>query len=194
MAKENKNLGQILQDCGAVKFGDFTLASGKKSKYYIDIKMASTKSQIRKLICQYIIELIKNSEIKVDYIACIELGAVPLGTTVSDMIGLDLIVVRKETKDHGTKNRFMGNFEKGKYALLIEDVTTTGGSTISAAQALRNEGLIVTNVISVVDRDEGAYENLDREGLMLRSLINTETLLREKITRFCQEWDVRNEI
>lgn len=175
----DKNLGQILQDCGAVKFGDFTLASGKRSKYYVDVKMAVTKPKILKLISSHIVAEIVNRKIKADYIACMELGAVPLGTVVSLDTEIPLVIVRKAQKDHGLKNRIIGEFEQKKFAILVEDVTTTGGSVINAANALRNEGLMVEFVISVVDRNEGAEENLNKEGLTLISLVKAKTLLED---------------
>lgn len=175
----DKNLGQALQECGAAKFGDFILASGKKSRYYIDVRKAVTKPKILKLISDHIVAEIMIRKIKADYIACVELGAVPLGTVVSIDTGIPLIIVRKQTKDHGTKDRLVGDFETGKIVVLVEDVTTTGGSVISAVQALRNEGLIVNTVVSVVDRDEGAEENLNKEGLSLISLVKAKTLLED---------------
>lgn len=175
----DKNLGQILQECGAVKFGDFTLASGKKSRYYVDVRKAVTKPTILKLICDHIVETIKNRNIQTDYIACVELGGVPIGTIVSVETGLPLLIIRKEEKSHGLKGRIVGDCEKPKVALLVEDVTTSGGSVISAANALRDEGLIVNTVISIVDRDEGAEENLSKEGLDLISLVKAKTLLED---------------
>lgn len=175
----DKSLGQILQECGAVKFGNFTLTSGKRSKYYVDVKMAVTKPKILKLISSHIVTEIMSRKIKADYVACIELGAVPLGTAVSLDTGIPLVIVRKTQKDHGLKSRIVGEFEQKKFAILVEDVTTTGGSVISAALSLRNEGLIVNIVISVVDRDEGAEENLNKEGLVLISLVKAKTLLQD---------------
>lgn len=175
----NKELGDILQECDAVKFGDFTLASRKKSKYYIDIKKAITKPKILGLICDYIVDVISDHDIEADYIACVELGSVPIGVLVSVKTGLPLIIIRKVQKDHGLESRIIGDPEKAKTALLVEDVTTTGMSVISAVKALRDEGLIIRHVISVVDRDEGAEDALDKEGLTLMSLVKVKTLLED---------------
>lgn len=175
----NKELGDILQECGAVKFGDFTLASGKKSRYYVDVKKAVTKPEILKLICEHISDVIIDHNIQADYIACVELGAVPLGVMMSVWTGLPLLIIRKSQKDHGLKSRIVGDLEKKKTALLVEDVTTTGGSVISAVHALRDEGLSVRTVISVVDRDEGANDALAEEGLTLISLVKAKTLLED---------------
>lgn len=175
----DKELEDKLQECGAVKFGDFTLASGKKSKYYVDVKKAVTKPKILELICEHIADVINDLDIKADYIACVELGAVPIGVMVSVTTGLPLLIIRKTQKDHGVKSRIVGDPEKKRIALLVEDVTTTGGSVISAVKALRDEGLIVRKVISVVDRDEGAEDELSKEGLALISLVKAKTLLED---------------
>ncbi len=176
---DNKELERKLQECGAIKFGNFVLASGKNSMYYIALEKAITKPKILEMICEYVIDEIVNCCPRADYVACVELGSVPIGTVVSVTTGIPLLIARKSQKDHGMKNRIMGDPEKNKTAILIEDVTTTGGSVIRAVQALRDEGLIVKTVISVVDRDEGAKEALVKEGLTLISLIRASDLLKK---------------
>lgn len=175
----DKNLGQILRDCDAIKFGDFTLVNGKKSRYYVDIKKAATKPKILELIAEHIVDAINDNGIDVDYIACIELGGVPIGTIVSVVTGLPLIIIRKAEKDHGVKSRIIGDPEAKKVVLLVEDVTTTGGSVINAAQTLRNRGSIMRDIITVVDRDEGAEEALEKKGLNLISLVKAKSLLED---------------
>ena len=173
----NKEIADVLQECGAAKFGDFVLASGKKSRYYIDVKRAVTKPEILKLICKHIADAIIDHDVQADYIACVELGAVPLGVMMSVWTGQPLIIIRKEQKSYGLNSRVVGDIEKGKVALFIEDVTATGGSVISAVKVLRNEKLIVRTVISVVDRDEGAEDEFGKEGLDLIYLVEGKTLL-----------------
>lgn len=175
----NNEIGDTLQRCEVIKFGDFALISGNKSRYYVDMKKAVTKPEILKLICRHITDVIIDHDVQADYIACVELGAVPIGVTMSVWTGLPLVIIRKEQKSYGLKNRIVGDIEKGKTALLIEDVTTTGGSVISAVRALRDEGLVVRKVISVVDRDEGAEDELGKEGLDLISLVRAKTLLED---------------
>jgi orotate phosphoribosyltransferase len=179
MRMNDKKLGDKLQECGAVKFGDFTLASGKKSRYYVDIKKAVTKPEILELICEHVTNVIVDRNIQTDYIAAVELGAVPIGVMVSVLTGLPLLIIRKAQKDHGLKSRIVGDLEKTKTALFVEDVTTTGGSIIGAVKVLRDEGLIVETVISVVDREEGAEIALAEEGLTLISLVKAKTLLED---------------
>jgi len=168
---------QLLKDSGAIKFGEFTLTSGKQSKYYIDVKLTATKPRALSAICQYIEEIIDNLAKEPDYIACVELGGVPIGTMVSYGEVLPLIIVRKAENEHGTKGRFVGDFEKGKTAILIEDVTTTGGSSLSAVKALRDAGLLVDTVITVVDRQEGSEEAMSGAGIKLISLTTAKEIL-----------------
>lgn len=174
-----KELENKLLECGIITFEDITLVSGNESKYYIDIKKGITKPLILNIIRRHIIEIIIKNKIKADFIVCVELGGVPIGTAVSLATGLSLIIIRKAQKEYGIKNRIVGDIEKGKIALFLEDVTTTGGSVVSAVQVLRNEGIIVKNVISVVDRDEGAEEALNKEELELLYLIKAKTLLED---------------
>lgn len=173
------DIKQILKACGAIKFGDFTLDSGEKSRYYIDVRKAVTKPKTLRIICDHIVEKMRNHVIEPDYVACVELGGVPIGVLVADRTELPLIIVRKEIKDHGTKGRLMGDFEKGKTALLLEDVTTTGGSVTSAINALRDEGLNIDTIITVVDRQEGAEETISGMGITLIPLTTARDILRD---------------
>ncbi len=183
-----KNVKEVLKECGTIKFGDFDMTSGEKSKYYIDVRKAITKPKILRIICDQIIEKIKDFSLEMDYLACVELGGIPIGTLVADRTELPLIIVRKESKDHGIKGRLVGDFEKGKTVLLLEDVTTTGGSVLSAINALKDEGLNVENVITVVDRQEGAEGAMSRMGIILIPLTTASDILQDdNITRELQD-------
>jgi len=189
------DIKDILKECKAVKFGDFTLASGKKSRYYIDIKKAITRPKILRIICDLIVEKIKNYNLEPDYLSCVELGGVPIGVLVADRTDLPLIIVRKEAKDHGIKGRLIGDFEKGKTVLLLEDVTTTGSSVASAINALKDEGLHVETVITVVDRQEGAEETISGMGIILIPLTTARDILKDDpITRELKDIDAIKDI
>lgn len=175
----DQSLGQILHDCEAVKFGDFTLVNGKKSRYYIDIKKAVTKPKILELVAEHIVDTANDNNIDADYIACIELGGVAIGAMISVITELPLLIIRKAEKNHGMESIIIGDPEAKKVVLLIEDVTTTGGSVINAAHILRNEGMIVREIIAVVDRDEGAEDALEKEGLNLISLVKAKSLIED---------------
>lgn len=166
-----------LKECGAVKFGDFTLASGKQSRYYIDIKKAIAIPKILKLIATEIAKTIKTRSIDADYIGCVALGGVPIAVAVSLETDLPLIIIRKEAKEYGTKGQIIGDFIKNSRVLMVEDVATTGGSVMKAIKLLQDECLLIRNVIVVVDRDEGAQEVLANEGVELTPLVRVGDIL-----------------
>ncbi len=172
-----KTLAEILKGCGAIRFGDFTLASGKKSRYYVDIKKASTDPRILRLIAQRIAETIKSRAIHADYIGCVALGGVPIAAAVSLETVLPLIILRKEAKDYGIKEQIIGDFIRGKSVLMVEDVATTGGSVLKAIKTLRDAGLVVSHVIVVVDREEGASKSLADADVELIPLVRVSELM-----------------
>lgn len=174
-----KTLADSLKECGAIKFGDFTLASGKKSSYYVDIKKASTNPELLKLIASRISEIMKIHSITPDYIGGVALGGVPIAVSVSLETGLPLLMIRKEAKDYGTKGQIVGDVLPGREVILVEDVTTTGGSVIKAIHALRDEGLVIHRVITVVDREEGASGKLASNEVELIPLVRMSELLKK---------------
>ncbi len=174
-----KQLAQVLKECEAIKFGDFTLASGKKSRYYVDIKKASTNPQVLKQIAHSISGILKVSSIQADYVGGVALGGVPVAVAVSLETGLPLLMIRKETKEYGTKGQIVGEPERGRSVLLVEDVTTTGGSVLKAIQTLRDEGLNIHHVIVVVDREEGASRALADVGVELIPLVRISEILEK---------------
>lgn len=174
-----RSLADALKECGAIKFGDFTLASGKKSLFYVDIKKASTNPEILKLIAHRISEIMEHHSIKPDLIGGVALGGVPIAVSVSLETGLPLLMIRKELKDYGTKGQIVGDILPGREVVLVEDVTTTGGSVIKAIHALRDQGLIIHRVITVVDREEGASGTLASAEVELIPLVRISELLKK---------------
>jgi orotate phosphoribosyltransferase len=173
---QKQELIAALKACGAVRFGDFTLASGKKSKYYIDIKKASTDPKTLKLIARQAAFRIKQMDVNI--IAGVELGGVPLATAVSMETELPLLIVRKALKDYGTKSRFVGDIKPEDKLVMLEDVTTSGGSVMNAIEVVRETGANIKYVISVVDREEGAKENLKEAGTELVPLVSASDLIK----------------
>lgn len=179
MIKESFNAKQslidALKECGAVRFGDFTLASGKKSSYYIDIKKASTDPATLKKIAREAATVIRGMH--ADSVGGVVLGSVPLATAVSLESGLPLVLIRKSDKNYGTGGRFVGDVLEGSKIVLLEDVTTSGGSVKDAIEALRTEGAIVEAVVTVVDRESGASENLASMDVKLVPLVRASELV-----------------
>jgi len=172
---QKQELIAALKACGAVRYGNFTLTSGKKTKYYIDIKKASTDPKTLKLIARQ--AAIKIGDMDVSTVAGIELGSVPLATAVSMETELPLLIVRKATKGYGTKSRFVGDIKPKDKIVMLEDVTTTGGSVRDAVKIVREAGASVKHIISVVDREEGAKENMREAGAELFPLLSVSDLL-----------------
>ncbi len=174
------DLQQALKDCGAVQFGDFTLASGAKSKYYVDIKKASTDPKVLKIIAEEMAKKLKAMNLKPDKIAGIVLGSIPLATALSLETGIPYVMVRKEKKDHGTGKLIEGTLDKGEKVLVVEDVITSAGSSIKSIGILREAGAVIDNVFSVIDREAGGPEALKEIDVELIPLVKASDLLKDQ--------------
>ncbi|HJK20091.1 MAG TPA: orotate phosphoribosyltransferase [Methanocorpusculum sp.] len=167
---ENPVLDLLIQ-YKAVEFGDFTLASGVKSKYYIDVKTAIMQPALLGEIAKEVAE-----RYTFDAVAGVAVGGVPLAVAVSLASGKPCAVIRAAAKDHGKSQMVIGDVA-GKHVLLIEDVTTSGGSSKYGIDELRKAGAIVDSVVVVVDRDSGAETLLAAEGVTLHPLVRASELL-----------------
>ena len=167
---ENPVLDLLIQ-YKAVEFGDFTLASGVKSKYYIDVKTAIMQPALLGEIAKEVAE-----RYTFDAVAGVAVGGVPLAVAVSLASGKPCAVIRAAAKDHGKSQMVIGDVA-GKHVLLIEDVTTSGGSSKYGIDELRKAGAIVDSVVVVVDRDSGAEALLAAEGVTLHPLVRASELL-----------------
>ncbi|MCL2141334.1 MAG: orotate phosphoribosyltransferase [Methanimicrococcus sp.] len=177
---DNTEIIQALKDCNAVSFGDFTLSSGQKSSFYIDIKKASTDPKTLKIVAGYISRLIDSMTIDKNalIIGGVELGGVPIATAVSLETLCPLLIIRKETKEYGTKSRYIGQPDTSKEIILMEDVTTSGGSVKKAILALQADGAKITKVITIVDRESGAAASLKEIGVDLIALVRSSELVK----------------
>jgi orotate phosphoribosyltransferase len=173
---QKEELIQLLKDCGAIKFGRFVLTSGALSDYYVDIKKASTNPTILKKIAE---EMKKHSK-GYDYIAGMELGAVPLAVALSLETGIPYVIIRKEKRDHGTGKQIEGDDIKNKSVLIVEDVTTSGGSVIKSIQILRQNNAEVDKVLVVVDRESGTREKLKKMEVEFIPLLSVQDILKNK--------------
>lgn len=140
----------------------FTLSSGKKSTYFVDCKKATLDARGIHLIAEAIADIIKSQSYHNPiYIAGVALGGCPLATAVSMLTKFDALFVRTAAKDHGTKQLIEGSFVPGKQVVLLEDVITTGASTLSAINILEDAGLRVVHVLCVIDRLEGGRKLIE---------------------------------
>jgi orotate phosphoribosyltransferase len=166
---------EVLATNDVIMYGDFTLASGAKSEYYINAKKLVETPKTLKFIAREIAYVINRemfeTKTSTDIVAGVELGGALIATAVSLEAQLPLLVIRKEAKNYGTKSSFVGNFTQSDNIVVIEDVTTSGGSVINAIKRLQDAGGKVKYVISVVDREEGAKAALDELGIKFIPLV-----------------------
>ncbi|MCI4346232.1 MAG: orotate phosphoribosyltransferase [Thermoplasmata archaeon] len=157
---------ETLLASGAVKFGDFTLTSGRKSDVYVDVKQAWTHPDRLATLAHALAGRVRGEE----FLAGMELGAVPLVVATALETHLPIVVLRKAAREHGTGQRVEGSVRPGARGLLLEDVVTTGGSVAASVELLRAEGAIVERVVAVIDREEGARERLAALDVRLEAL------------------------
>ena len=162
----------LLKENGVFLEGDFTLSSGKKSNYYINMKKAITEPEILSTISKLITQKIDLDDI--DKVAGPALGAVPIATAVSLESKLPLLMIRKEKKGYGTSKLIEGELNEGDNVIVVEDVSTTGGSLLKAIRAINDNGGNVKRAFGVVDREEGAIETFEKEGITLEPLISVK--------------------
>lgn len=175
----NKRTKEALVRCNALMYGDFTLASGKKSEYYIDIKKASTDPYVLETIADEMAREIELRGLAVDKIAGVVLGSIPLAVALSLRTKIPYIMVRKEKKDHGTQKMIEGTLEKGERVLMVEDVVTSAGSVVEAIGIVRAAGGEVGDVLCVVNRQEGGEQKLNDIAVQLSALVTAEDILRK---------------
>lgn len=155
--------------------GDFLLASGRRSRYYFDKYRFETRPDLLAPVASLIADLIPPGTAR---IAGPELGAVALAAAASLASGIPFLIVRGEAKAYGTGNRIEGPFEAGDTVAVIEDVMTSGGSAIKAAEALVEAGCRVTRLIGVIDREEGAADAARAAGYELTAVFTRSELER----------------
>lgn len=176
---EREELKKILLQRSVLK-GEFTLVSGKKSSYYINGKMTTLHSRGLYLVAKLLLEMIEQKDY--DAFGGPTIGADPiigalLTLTSQRGIAKEGLLIRKESKDHGTESLVEGNISPGMKVAILEDVATTGGSILKAAKEIEKNGCTVTGLYTIVDRQEGAKENIAREGYQFQSLFKIGELL-----------------
>lgn len=182
MAQDNQGARErliaIIRERSFQSGKEITLASGRTSTYYFNMKPTMLDAEGAHLIATLILDTIK--DLRPDLVGGLEMGAVPIASAVaavSQTTGqpVNAFFVRKQAKEHGTKSLIeglpAGDSMQGKRVVVVEDVTTTGGSAIKAAQALQAEGAEVVGVVTIVDRQEGAADAFAAAGLELTPIL-----------------------
>ena len=172
-------LGRRLVDVALLE-GDFTLRSGRRSRWYLDKYRFETDPELLRSLGERLAAAIRASEPGSARIAGPALGAVALAASAAMASGLPFISGRGETKEYATGNRIEGPHEPGELVCLVEDVVTSGGALCEAVEAVRAAGLVVRHAVCVVDREEGGADALARVGVRLAALYRAGDLLPER--------------
>ncbi|HNO77904.1 MAG TPA: orotate phosphoribosyltransferase [Phycisphaerae bacterium] len=153
--------------------GDFLLRSGRRSNYYLDKYRFETQPDILKQLGAMFAEYVTPATTR---IAGAELGGVSLAAAASMASGKPFVIVRNAKKEYGTSNAFEGVIETTDKVLIVEDIATTGGQVLEAAQQIVQLGASVVAIVAVIDRLEGARENIESAGFRFESLMTTSDL------------------
>jgi orotate phosphoribosyltransferase len=164
-------IARMLKENGAVEYGEFILASGIKSSYYLDVKSALANPSVLQAVGQEIAVMAS-----FDVVAGVAVGGVPIAVATSFASGKPYAIIRAGEKSHGKGGRIIGKVA-GMRVILVEDVTTSGGSVIRGIEALREEGALVDTVVTVVDREAGAHDALELRGVHLVALSRASELV-----------------
>lgn len=165
-----------LAKLNAVQFGDFTLASGKRSRLYIDLRLLVSQPRLLQMAASAYAQVLRG-DIHCDRIAGIPYAALPIGTAISLASGIPLIYTRKERKTHGLGKDIEGHWRPGERVVIIEDVITSGRSIVRSVEQLRAAGLVVEDAIVLLDRQQGGTENLQKIGIRVHSILDLEEML-----------------
>ncbi|GIV80207.1 MAG: orotate phosphoribosyltransferase [Litorilinea sp.] len=164
-----------LASLGAIQFGDFTLASGRRSPFYIDLRLLVSRPSLLAQAAAAYADLLNG--LACDRIAGIPYAALPIATAVAMAADRPLIYTRKEAKGHGLGKAIEGSWQPGERVVVIEDLITSGGSILQSVEQLRAAGLVVEDAIVLIDREQGGKENLAAAGVRAHSVFTLREML-----------------
>jgi len=180
----NYQLADELLSAGCIKFGEFTLKSGLKSPLYIDLRRIISYPKLLTQIGAAYLPLL--STLQFSRLAGLPYAAVPIATAISLQGNYPMIYPRKEAKAYGTKAEIEGEFHAGETAVVIDDLATTGGSKFEAIEKLTGAGLLVKDVVVLVDRQSGAKEALEQAGYSMSAVLT--------ITQMLNHWEATGKV
>ena len=157
-----KQVGILLIKYNAIKFGDYILASGKKSPYYIDLRQTISSPITMDWIANAFTRIVLNEigRDKIDKILGVPTAGVPFATVVSQKLGIPLIYYRQARKEHGVRKKIEGILDRNDRVLIIDDLITTGESVIESAEVVRDQGGVVNELVVLLDREQGGQQRL----------------------------------
>ncbi len=178
-AEEEADPIRLLEDSGALLFGEFTLSSGRKSSYYFDSKKLTMDPAGARFVARHLVDRLDAEGIR--YVGGVAYGGIPIVSHIVMMTGMREGVPirafyhRKDSKEHGTGSNVEGQFPPlGEPVAIVEDVVTTGGSLLQSIRSAEEEGYKVTHALTLVDRDEGGREVVEAAGYKFWSLFRVE--------------------
>ncbi|MDR2205554.1 MAG: orotidine-5'-phosphate decarboxylase [Flavobacteriaceae bacterium] len=174
---ENKT--EFFLECfklGIIKFGRFTLKSGIESPFYVDLRPLSSNPKILKKLADYLLEMLPLDNF--DLICGVPYAALPMATAMSLESYIPLIIKRKEAKEYGTKKLIEGIYKKGQNCILVEDVITSGKSLLETIPEIENEEIFVSDIVVVLDREQGGKEILERKGYRVHTLFKISEIVK----------------
>jgi uridine monophosphate synthetase len=175
LAAGDDSLADALLEAGCIRFGQFTLKSGMQSPIYIDLRRLISHPKLLSMVAEAYLPLL--SRLSFDRLAALPYAAIPIATAISLKSGLPVIYPRKEVKAYGTAAEIEGEYSAGERVVVIDDLATTGGSKFEAIDKLVAAGLMVEEVVVLVDRQSGASEALSNAGYHLRAVFTLSGLL-----------------
>ena len=168
-------LADGLLSAGCIKFGEFTLKSGLKSPIYIDLRQIITYPKLLEQIAVAYLPILR--PLSFVRIAGLPYAAIPIATAISLAGNYPMIYPRKEVKTYGTKAEIEGEYHAGETVVVIDDLATTGGSKFEAIEKLTGAGLVVKDVVVLVDRQSGAKESLAQAGYAMHAVLTINEML-----------------
>ncbi len=183
MEIKKRKLTELLLKNNILKYGDFTLKSGKKSWFYVDLRLISSYPETFEFVIDCYIDIIKSIH-DVDALAGVAVAGVPFSSVTGYKLGIPSIIVRPQAKEHGLKKIVEGSIPAASKIVLIDDLITTGSSKIPGILALRDNDFVVDNLIVLIDRSQGSLEELEELNIKLHSFITIN-----EIFKLCLELD-----
>jgi len=196
-AAKHEELIVDLHNKGCIKFGEFVLKSGITSPFYIDLRIIVSYPKLLTMVSNAMLEIIK--DVKFDCMCGIPYTALPIATAMSITSGRPMLMRRKEVKKYGTKKVIEGVFKKGQKCLVVEDLVTSAMSCFETIEPLNNVGLEVSDVVVLLDREQGGETNLRNANVKLHAVLKISEVLevltglnlldcslKQKVTSFCK--------
>src|SRR5690349_18633321 len=177
-------LADELLSAGCIKFGSFTLKSGLQSPIYIDLRQIISYPKLLAKVAQAYLPLISN--LQFSRLAGLPYAAIPIATAISLAGNYPMIYPRKEVKAYGTKAEIEGEYHAGETVLVIDDLATTGGSKFEAIEKLTGAGLVVKDIVVLIDRQSGAKEALEQAGYSMHAVLT--------ITQLLEDWEEQGKV